>query len=119
MTINSLYSFYWDVAKDWDLTLFSRHRSSTEYPFGLRPTRLIGPPLLYYTVIVIDFVLRCTWSLKLSIFHLEHLDDFEGVIFLLEVLEVCRRWMWVFLRVEAEHVRARAPGNILLHELPS
>jgi len=39
--VNSFYSFYWDVAKDWDLTLFSnkRERDDPEHPWGLRKHR--------------------------------------------------------------------------------
>ncbi len=50
---------------------------------------------------MIDFLLRCTWSFKLSP-HLDHFNDLEGGIFLMELLEVARRWMWIFLRVETE-----------------
>ena len=48
-----------------------------------------------------DLVLRCTWSFKLSP-HLDHFNDLEGGIFLMEALEVFRRWMWIFFRVETE-----------------
>lgn len=113
---NSLYSFYWDVAKDWDLTLLSSARNNPEHPYGLRRQRVFDKPMLYYVVIVIDLLLRCSWSLKLSV-HLEHFNDIEGGIFLLEILEICRRWMWVFFRVEAEWIRARASGDVLLDDL--
>ena len=113
---NSLYSFYWDVAKDWDLTLLSSARHNPEHPYGLRRARVFDSPLLYYTVIAIDLLLRCSWSLKLSV-HLEHFNDIEGGIFLLEIFEICRRWMWVFFRVEAEWIRARASGDVLLDDL--
>lgn len=56
---------------------------------------------MYYYVIVIDLLLRCTWSFKLSP-HLDHFNDLEGGIFLMELLEVFRRWVWVFFRVETE-----------------
>jgi hypothetical protein len=56
---------------------------------------------MYYTAIVIDFLLRCTWSFKLSP-HLDHFNDLEGGIFLMELLEVIRRWIWIFFRVETE-----------------
>ena len=49
--------------------------------------------------------------------HLEHFNDIEGGIFLLEILEVGRRWMWVFFRVEAEWVRNRASGDISLDDI--
>ena len=56
---------------------------------------------MYYGAILIDLLLRCTWSLKLSP-HLDHFNDLEGVIFVMEVLEVLRRWMWIFFRIETE-----------------
>ena len=114
--INSFYSFYWDVAKDWDLTLLSSARNDMQHPYGLRRVRVFDMPKLYYIVIAIDLVLRCTWSLKLSV-HLEHFNDFEGSIFLLELAEILRRWMWVFFRVETEWVRARSTGDVLLDDL--
>lgn len=117
VAINSLYSFYWDIAKDWDLHLFSatsfplssasHHRAHNKNPSHplLRPKLHFGPGL-YYLAIILDLLLRCTWSLKLSP-HLDHFADFESGIFLMEFLEVGRRWMWIFFRVETEWVRHR------------
>ncbi|KAF2842896.1 protein-ER retention protein-like protein [Patellaria atrata CBS 101060] len=118
--INSFYSFYWDVAKDWDLSLFSsaRVRNSPEHPWGLRRYRYFHASELYYATILVDFLLRMTWSFKLSP-HLDHFNDLEGGIFLIEVLEVFRRWIWIFFRVETEWVRNNrgpAPDDILLGE---
>ncbi|KAG9235100.1 protein-ER retention protein-like protein [Amylocarpus encephaloides] len=123
---NSFYSFYWDVAKDWDLTLFSAQRSSPSHPFGLRPRLFFPAKEFYYFAIGTDLMLRCTWSLKLSP-HLDHFADFESGIFLLEFLEVARRWMWVFFRVETEWGRGfnaailGAPGqdDVLLGDYES
>ncbi|KAI9728972.1 MAG: protein-ER retention protein [Chrysothrix sp. TS-e1954] len=133
--INSFYSFYWDVAKDWDLSLFESlaasaqqwlHKTTSrsaillpnspavaagnglpsEYPYGLRRNRYIHAPGVYYTVIGLDLLLRCTWSFKLSP-HLNHFNDLEGGIFMMELLEVFRRWVWIFLRVETEWGESR------------
>lgn len=114
---NSLYSFYWDVTKDWDLTLFcsAAERNAPDQPWGLRRQRVFQPDVLYYAAIVVDLLLRCTWSLKLSV-HLYHLNDLEGGIFIIELLEILRRWMWVFLRVETEWVRQR--GAVTLDSVP-
>ena len=102
--INSFYSFYWDVAKDWDLSLFSSSRNSHMHPYGLRPRLYFPSKELYYIAIVADLLLRCTWSMKLSP-HLDRFADFESGLFLMEFLEVGRRWMWIFFRVETEWVR--------------
>ncbi|KAK3328807.1 EXS family-domain-containing protein [Apodospora peruviana] len=109
--LNSLYSFYWDVAKDWDLTMFSdaRERDAPDQPFGLRRRLLIHNPGVYYAVVVMDLLLRCTWSLKLSP-HLDHISDFESSIFLIQFLEVFRRWVWIFFRVETEWIRNTSTG---------
>lgn len=109
VVVNSFYSFYWDVAKDWDLTLFSRERNALGQPWGLRRRLYFQMDEIYYAAIVTDFVLRCTWSLKLSP-HLDRFNDLEGVIFIMEFLEVLRRWIWIFFRIETEWVRKAATG---------
>lgn len=109
--LNSLYSWYWDVAKDWDLTLFSsaRERNNPEHPFGLRRRLVFQQPVIYYGVIGMDLMLRCTWSLKLNA-HLDKFTDFESSIFLLQSLEVFRRWVWIFFRIETEWLRNNTSG---------
>ncbi|BEJ15597.1 hypothetical protein CspHIS471_0502020 [Cutaneotrichosporon sp. HIS471] len=165
VVVNSLFSFYWDVQKDWGLTLLeldtwtpsrgeyaptharslsqpqglwarfssghqlsplptpggydSRSNSPTHQTthWGLRPTLLLPDPAVYYLFTVLDFVLRLTWSLELSS-HLHVISDIESGVFLMEALELVRRWMWVFIRVEWEAVRMgemtrfRAPGHV-------
>ncbi|KAL4921621.1 EXS family-domain-containing protein [Aspergillus aurantiobrunneus] len=115
--INSSYTFYWDVTKDWDLTLFSEARNDNEYPYGLRRYRHFSD-IQYYTAIAVDFVIRFSWvSRFLPGFF--WLSETEFGLFLLMFLEVARRWMWVFIRAEAEWVRnsrGPAPNDILLGE---
>ncbi len=91
------------MAKDWDLTLFasSTERNNPEHPWGLRRHTHFHSKEMYYGAILIDLMLRCTWSFKLSP-HLDHFNDLEGGIFVMELLEVLRRWMWIFFRVETE-----------------
>ncbi|KAI9739559.1 MAG: protein-ER retention protein [Cirrosporium novae-zelandiae] len=104
---NSFYSFYWDVTKDWELSLLSLNpvvRNDPEYPYGLRRHRFFHTKEMYYGAIIIDFFLRCTWSFKLSP-HLDHFNDLEGGIFMMQILEVLRRWLWIFFRTEAEWIR--------------
>ncbi|OKL61328.1 hypothetical protein UA08_03883 [Talaromyces atroroseus] len=118
--VNSAYSFYWDVTKDWDLTLLTPKNRlwHQEYPFGLRPRRMFPRNEMYYGVVAIDLVLRFTWLSRLSP-HLDKVNDFESGIFLLMFLEIARRWMWIFFRVETEWVRNnRGPAldDILLSD---
>lgn len=74
------------------------------HPLGLRST-LLYPLPVYPLILFLNLVLRLTWSIKLSS-HL-HSRSSEGsvIIFWLEMAELVRRWMWVFLRVEWEVVR--------------
>jgi hypothetical protein len=107
--VNTLFSFYWDVTCDWDLTLLTSRRSTGEHPFGLRKHRHFVAPEFYYVAIALDFLLRFAWSVKLSP-HLDFLNEMEGGIFVLELLEVCRRWVWVFFRVEKEWTVSKELG---------
>ncbi|EEQ91882.2 protein-ER retention protein [Blastomyces dermatitidis ER-3] len=118
--VNSLFTFYWDVAKDWDLTLFSalNHPNDPDHPFGLRRHRYFYANEMYYSAIVIDLILRFTWVSRLSA-RLDWVNDIEGGVFALMLLEVVRRWIWIFFRVETEWVRNNlgpAPDDILLGE---
>lgn len=109
--VNSLYSFYWDVTKDWDLTLFAgrRERTAHSHPWALRSRLLFRPISIYYLVIMLDLALRCIWSVKLST-RLDKFSAYEGGIFALQFLEIFRRWVWIFFRTEAEWFRHNPPG---------
>lgn len=99
--INSGYSFWWDVVKDWDLTLFSAQRHDKDHPYGLRRHRFFHSDRLYHYVIIADLVLRFSWLWRI-LPGLSWLPETECGLFLLMFLEVARRWVWVFFRTEAE-----------------
>ena len=95
----------------------SRHLSTSTSPsprspslikswlsFGLRPILLLPDPIVYHIFTLIDLLLRATWSLKLSS-HLHTIAEIESGVFMMEALELLRRWMWVFVRVEWEAVK--------------
>ena len=56
-------------------------------------------------------MLRLTWGIKLSS-HLHANAQGEGSLFIfwLEVAELVRRWIWVFIRVEWEIVKRAQDG---------
>jgi EXS family len=56
---------------------------------------------MYYGVVAVDLILRFTWLSRLSS-HLDKVNDFESGIFFLMFLEIARRWIWIFFRVETE-----------------
>ena len=118
--INSSYSFYWDITNDWNFGFFSRFLSSKSNVKILRNKLLYNKPV-YYLAIIIDFQLRFLWFYKLiyltssSPSKPENINSFANFItilfttefgnFLLEILEIFRRWVWVFLKVETEYIK--------------
>lgn len=70
---------------------------------SLRPT-LLYPAYVYPLLVAINFVLRMTWSIKLSS-HLHLQTDGGHAIFYVEIAEIVRRWLWVFIRVEWEMIK--------------
>ncbi|KAI0510724.1 hypothetical protein KFK09_011333 [Dendrobium nobile] len=95
-TLNSLYSFYWDITRDWDLSIFS-----SVFKFknpNLFTSLLYGRMWVYYWVLSSNLVFRCTWTYKLS----AHLRHNYLTVFTVTALEIFRRFQWIFFRVENE-----------------
>lgn len=70
---------------------------------GLRSV-LLYPRVVYPAMIFLNLLLRMTWSIRLST-HVHATRDGSLVFFWLEVAELVRRWLWVFVRVEWEVVK--------------
>jgi len=81
------------------------------HPYGLR-SRLLYPLPIYPIALFINLILRLTWSIKLSS-HLHARAQSEGSLFIfwVEVAEIVRRWVWVFIRVEWEIVKRTQEGG--------
>lgn len=88
--VNSSYSFYWDVNFDWNLGLFRD---------GDLRSKLSYPPVCYYAAVLIDFLTRFFWVLRFT-----PLSPYasEGGWFVLEIVEIARRWLWVLIKVEVD-----------------
>lgn len=82
------------------LSLKSRHRQSC---YGLRSV-LLYPRAVYPVMIFLNLLLRMTWTIRLST-HVHATRDGSLVFFWLEVAELVRRWLWVFVRVEWEVIK--------------
>ncbi|MCO5575653.1 hypothetical protein L7F22_029456 [Adiantum nelumboides] len=94
--INTCFSFYWDIKRDWDLNFFSSLFNS-KYPL-LRPNLLYSHHWVYYGAIGSNLLLRWAWTYKLS----AHLRHNYITVFLMTALEIMRRFQWIFFRVESE-----------------
>lgn len=73
----------------------------------------------YIMAVVLDFLLRTTWMLKL-VSNIQ-IEEYEGGVFTMECLEVLRRWIWVLFRLESEMVKRNgymdAPSTLLMETM--
>ncbi|KAJ3229243.1 hypothetical protein HDU81_005536 [Chytriomyces hyalinus] len=113
----------------------SNNGDSHPFPFFLRRTLHFRQPWIYYLAIVLNTLLRMSWIVRVAILqallrksfaagarggHHHDLDvelgDLRGVLLGLDLglkgLEVLRRWVWVFFRVEREYVSGRERGVV-------
>jgi hypothetical protein len=95
--VSSIYGIIWDVKMDWGL--FSGDKKN----IFLREKLLIGSSLLYYLCIMLNIILRFTWTFSLSIIEAEILDT-EITTTIFSALELFRRFMWNIFRVENEQI---------------
>ncbi|TYG81602.1 hypothetical protein ES288_D01G018100v1 [Gossypium darwinii] len=106
--LNSLYSFYWDVARDWDFSSFARMFKFNKS--HLYSHLLHGRTWVYFWVIGSNLILRCTWTYKLS----AHLRNNYLTVFTIAALEIFRRFQWIFFRVENEWNKINFRPNMQL-----
>lgn len=99
MCVSSVYTYIWDVKMDWGL--FDAN-APKEYRF-LREEIVYSTPKCYYFAIAEDFVLRFGWTLSVSLTEvgLVHADLMMSI---LAPLEIIRRFVWNFFRLENEHL---------------
>jgi|UniRef100_A0A914PVP6 hypothetical protein len=93
------YTFLWDVFMDWGLI---DPRAPKEAPF-LREEMIYGTKWFYYFGIIEDFVLRLSWVMNVSLGEAWLLNG-DMLTCLMSPLEVFRRFIWNYLRLENEHV---------------
>ncbi|XP_024004252.1 SPX and EXS domain-containing protein 5 isoform X2 [Eutrema salsugineum] len=91
---NTFFSFFWDVLRDWDLSVFTRIFKFTRP--NLCSHLLYGRRWVYVWVIGSNLVLRWTWTYKLS----AHLRHNYITVFIITLLEIYRRFQWAFFRIE-------------------
>lgn len=117
--VNAAYSVFWDIRMDWGL---ARGGGGVEGVLRPRDT-LIGPPAKYFAIIACEVVLRFLWVLKfwaagehdtrwpsrLGLF-LYGGDASQLGYTVVQVLEIVRRWLWCFLKLEADWLKMGALG---------
>ena len=94
--VHALYTFIWDVYCDWGLL-------QIQHGTLLRPKRLYSWKSFYCIAIVMDFILRFAWTMKLTLAIVWHIDSdvfYTGLV----AAEIFRRYMWNFFRVEYQQI---------------
>jgi hypothetical protein len=93
----SLISLYWDINMDWGLGQGRMKIKPTE-----KQVMIAYPPWTYYAVIIIDGLTRFIW-LPFLLFQIYDYHASYGS-YILGIIEILRRFVWNFVRVEIEHV---------------
>ncbi|KAG0261323.1 hypothetical protein BGZ95_004254 [Linnemannia exigua] len=88
---------------------YSNNRRFSRWGWGMRTQLHYEDRLFYIMAVVLDFLLRTTWMLKL-VSNIQ-IEEYEGGVFTMECLEVLRRWIWVLFRLESELVKRTAGHN--------
>ena len=102
----AIYVFVWDVIMDWGFFQRPHNSLRSKHPF-LRTHLLFNAHWVYYAMIVTDFILRFIFLIKLSP-TLSTLLPSPILVTILATLEVTRRFLWNFFRLEYEQTKGMA-----------
>ncbi|MCD7447327.1 hypothetical protein HAX54_027191 [Datura stramonium] len=96
--ITTVANTYWDIVIDWGLL-----QRNSKNPW-LRDKLLVPYKIVYFVAIVLDIILRLVWmQLVLDFQELPFLHK-KAFIAIVACLEILRRGMWNFFRLENEHL---------------
>ncbi|KAK8667808.1 hypothetical protein V6N13_105289 [Hibiscus sabdariffa] len=90
-------STYWDIVVDWGLL---RRHSKNPY---LRDKLLVPYKSVYFAAMALDVVLRVSWMQLVFEFNLHSLHRM-AITTVVSCLEIVRRGIWSFFRLENEHL---------------
>ncbi|KAH0535471.1 xenotropic and polytropic retrovirus receptor 1 [Cotesia glomerata] len=96
--INSIYSYTWDIKMDWGLL----DSNAGENKF-LREEVVYSSGSFYYFAIIEDFVLRFIWIASFVLVDFKYVSS-DLMTSIVAPLEVFRRFVWNFFRLENEHL---------------
>ncbi|XP_069050441.1 xenotropic and polytropic retrovirus receptor 1a isoform X2 [Lepisosteus oculatus] len=98
--ISSLYTLIWDLKMDWGL--FDKNAGENTF---LREEIVYPQKAYYYCAIVEDIILRFAWIIKTTISTMDVFPSADDILStVLAPLEVFRRFVWNFFRLENEHL---------------
>ncbi|XP_018335489.1 xenotropic and polytropic retrovirus receptor 1 [Agrilus planipennis] len=95
--VSSCYTYTWDIKMDWGLM----DKSAGENKF-LREEIVYSKPFYYFAVIE-DLLLRFGWALSFFVTEMGYVSG-DLMTSIMAPLEVFRRFVWNFFRLENEHL---------------
>ncbi|KAG4072934.1 hypothetical protein HA402_006614 [Bradysia odoriphaga] len=96
--ISSCYAYTWDIKMDWGL--FDKNANENRF---LREEIVYSSTFFYYFAIIEDFVLRFIWALAFFLTEFKYVSG-DIMTSIVAPLEVFRRFVWNFFRLENEHL---------------
>ncbi|GMH27537.1 hypothetical protein Nepgr_029380 [Nepenthes gracilis] len=93
----TIYQLYWDFVKDWGLL-----QLHSKNPW-LRNELMLRQKFIYYLSMGSNFILRLAWLQTVLHLNFKNVDNRVMGLFL-AALEVIRRGLWNFYRLENEHL---------------
>lgn len=96
--ISTIYAYFWDLKMDWAL-LTPNCRN-----WLLRKYITFEPKRNYYIIMVLNLLLRLSWTITLSPAIISLFGDANLLSFATGSAEIFRRGIWNLLRVEKEHL---------------
>ncbi|XP_075157386.1 solute carrier family 53 member 1-like [Haematobia irritans] len=96
--ISSCYAYTWDIKMDWGL--FDKNAGENTF---LREEIVYSSTGFYYFAIIEDLLLRFSWALSFYITEMKYLSG-DIMTSITGILEVFRRFVWNFFRLENEHL---------------
>ncbi|RVE61409.1 hypothetical protein OJAV_G00170390 [Oryzias javanicus] len=100
LVVSSCYTLIWDLRMDWGL--FDRNAGENSF---LREEIVYPHKAYYYSAIVEDVLLRFAWILTITVTTLTDIPYSSDILAtVLAPLEVFRRFVWNFFRLENEHL---------------
>ncbi|KAK9479622.1 EXS family-domain-containing protein [Lipomyces japonicus] len=93
--INTVYSSFWDLFMDWSLFQTGAKHKFLRNELGFRN------PIYYYIAMIADPLMRLNWIFYV-IFPVQ-VQQSAMLSFFIALVEVLRRVLWIFFRMENEH----------------
>ncbi|KAJ1405806.1 SPX domain [Sesbania bispinosa] len=93
----AIFSTYWDLVIDWGL--LQRHSKNR----WLRDKLLVPQKSIYFVAMVLNVLLRFAWLQTVLNFKFSFLHR-QAMISIVASLEIIRRGIWNFFRIENEHL---------------